>query len=77
MGIETLHIIGASIVSAVIGYLIKHNATREIKKIDDVEKEVKEVKENYMDRFAKVNGKLDDLKQDVISIKTFLTNKLQ
>jgi len=69
-----ISLLGSGLISGAVLYSWKKRDTR----VGNIETEVKEIKENYLDRFERVNCNINDFKQETISrlvrIETLLEN---
>jgi len=69
-----ISLLGSGLISSAVLYSWKKRDTR----VGNIETEVKEIKENYLDRFERVNCNINDFKQETISrlvrIETLLEN---
>lgn len=72
--------IGASVVVAVIGYLTTDKIQKMEKTISENKREIKEIKENYLDRFEKLNASVLSSKLEILEkfheVQISLINKL-
>ncbi len=57
-------IIGVS--AAILGWLLRMTYTAQTKKLEAMEQEIKKIKENYLDRFEKMNTHVTKSKEEII-----------